>query len=463
MFRRNSNDADTNRTASRVAPRLGLFFGSALASIALAGCTASAPPAESSFAKAQAALADGKAEQAVMHAESAVLASPRSASYRALLGSAYLEAGRFQAAATSFGEALELGDDNPRTVLSQALALTAIGDKQAALSLLGAHEGAIAPADYGLALALAGKPERGIHVLVNEVRGGSSGGKVRQNLAYAYALAGNWQAARVMAAEDVPADQLDARIAEWAASAAPEAHRYRVASLLGVSSDGNGEMPAHLALANFPSQEMMVAEAEEMRADEVNADVAQAPVEVAPSETERMTFGIEQVDPTSSEPRVSAPIAAAPQGPQFVSNAVVQKVPKRVQKVAKAPEPVAKAPEPVAAKAPPRQSRIAIATGSAATHFVQLGSYDSHDVAQDKWAQMQKRFPALAKRDYVITKAAVDGRTFYRLAAAGFGRRSAQAMCDAVKSSGRGCFSYAASNPPAGAVKRNVQVAARSN
>ena len=44
---------------------------------------------------------------------------------------------------------------------------------------------------------------------------------VRQNLAYAYALAGNWRAARVMAAEDVPADQLDARLAQWAASAAP--------------------------------------------------------------------------------------------------------------------------------------------------------------------------------------------------------------------------------------------------
>ena len=31
--------------------------------------------------------------------------------------------------------------------------------------------------------------------------------KLRQNLAYTYALAGNWRAAQVMAAEDVPADQ----------------------------------------------------------------------------------------------------------------------------------------------------------------------------------------------------------------------------------------------------------------
>jgi len=470
MPRRTSHEADTNRTDSRIAPKLGLFFGTALASVALASCTASAPPAETSFSKAQAALADGKVEKAVTYAESAVLAAPRSPSYRALLGAAYLEAGRFEAAATSFGDAVELGDDNPRTALSQALAFMALGDNGAAMETLAGHEAAIAPADLGLAMALAGDPGRGIHVLINEVRGGTPSAKTRQNLAYAYALAGNWRAARVMAAEDVSADKLDARLAEWAATASPEAHRHRIAGLLAVSAGNRGDLPAHLALSNFPSQDTMVAEAQGMRADEVNADVARTTGEIGPNQSEAMAFEIEQIDPGTggtsaeeAEPSVTTLAAAEPSvearpssGPRFVSTPVVQNVPEKVSKATQAPKPGAE-------KKPAPQQRMAIVTGSAATHLVQLGSYDSRDVAKDKWAEMQKRFPQLAKRDYVITEAVVDGRTYFRLAAAGFGRRSAQAMCNAVQSSGRGCFAYAAANPPAGAVKRSVQVAARSN
>lgn len=471
MLRRNNEKQVAHRSSSRSGvSKFGLGLGTAVASIALAACTASAPPAETSFAKAQAALADGQVDQALVHAETAVLAAPRSASYRALLGAAYLEAGRFEAAATSFDDALALGDTDPRTVLSHALALTAAGDNRAALQTLDGNAQLIAPVDLGLAIALAGEPERGVHILVNEVRGGSESSKARQNLAYAYALAGNWRAARVMAAEDVPADQIDARLAEWAATAAPEAHRTRVATLLRVPSTNGGAMPGHLALSNFPSQEMMVAEAQDMRAQEVNVDVAEASSETMPA-------AIDQIDPDltteQGKPSVAtlAPAQPAPEpeavenapaarvaqaAPRFVSNPVVQKAPTRQS------EPAAKAAPTRVAKAAP-QRRATIATGSAATHLVQLGSFDSRAVAQEKWDEMKKRFPALANRDVVITEAKVDGRTFFRLAAAGFGRRSAQAMCSTVKSGGRNCFAYAATNPPAGAVKRDVQVAARTN
>ena len=199
---------------STLGPKIGLFVSTAVASLALAGCTASAPPAEASFAKAQAALENGKIDNAIMHAEAAVLAEPRNPGYRALLGAAYLEAGRFESASTAFGEALELGEDDPRTVLSYALAKVATGDNEAALAELSANQNIIPPADLGLALALAGQPDRGAQYLVNAVRQGQNSPKARQNLAYAYALAGNWRAARVMAAEDVPADQLDARLSD---------------------------------------------------------------------------------------------------------------------------------------------------------------------------------------------------------------------------------------------------------
>ena len=94
------------RTAKR--NRLtALALTTALATIALTGCTTNAaPPAGVSASKAQVALQSGETSQAVAHAEAAVLAQPRDARFRAVLGAAYMEAGRFQSAATSFNVVL---------------------------------------------------------------------------------------------------------------------------------------------------------------------------------------------------------------------------------------------------------------------------------------------------------------------------------------------------------------------
>ena len=494
MARRNQS-LSGNRS---IGPKVGLFMSTALVSLALVGCAASAPTAQTSFAKAQAALEDGKVDRAITHAEAAVLAEPRNSGYRAMLGAAYLEAGRFQSASTAFGEAIDLGDSDSRTILSFALTKVALGENAAALTMLSDFESAIPAADLGLALALAGEPERGVHHLINTVRNGANSAKARQNLAYAYALAGNWRAARVMAAEDVPADQLDARLSDWAATARPEDYQIRVAGLLGVSPVSDGGQPQYLALSNFPSQPMMVAEAEEMRAGELNADVAPqvaaAEVPSEPSVSEAMAFGIDDVEtvevvdptpvaapirvaaapvPVPAPVRVPAPapvsapapapaavsmpaVAAAPSrsAPRFVSNAVVQNVPAPVARPAARPTPTR-----VAAAAP--QRRMAVATGSSATHLVQLGSFESRAVAESKWREMKSRWPQLADHDVVITEAQVNGATYFRVAAAGFGQRSARSMCNSVKSAGGGCFAYAANSPPAGAVDRGVRIAAR--
>ncbi|MDJ0643750.1 MAG: SPOR domain-containing protein [Erythrobacter sp.] len=470
---------NTNRMNS---PKFGLIMTTALASVALAGCTASAAPrAETSFSKAQSALENGKADKAVLHAEAAVLAEPRNASYRALLGASYLEAGRFEAAATSFGDAIELGDTDPRTVLSYALAKTALGDQSSAIEMLSDWEGAIDPADLGLAYALAGKSERGIHVLVNTLRAGQNTAKVRQNLAYTYALAGNWRGARVMASEDVPADQIDARLTEWASTAKPEDVMKRVASLLGVSPSNGGGLPKHLALSNFPSQQAMVAEAAaqvEGGRELTDADLVE--VSVATSEAETLALKLDSkpdpVDPTVSNILKATATAAAPtakpapapvakpapapavsSAPRFVSNAVVQKIPEKAKEERKAPRRVASRTSQRRMAA----TRAASRDKSANSHLVQLGSFDTREVAKAKWKEFQKRFPALKGHDVVITKAKVNDRVFYRVAAAGFGPRSARAMCSSVKSIGRGCFAYAKSSPPKGAVDNGVRIAAR--
>jgi Flp pilus assembly protein TadD len=479
-------------------PKLGLALTTALASVVLAGCsTTGAPPAETSFAKAQSALEKGDAVKAIAHAEAAVLAEPRNPAFRAMLGATYLENGRFESAATSFGDALALGHEDPRTVLSFALASIANGDAKTAVATLREWENVIPGDDLGLAYALAGEPERGVHVLTNAVRAGLTSAKARQNLAYTYALAGNWRAARVMAAEDVPADQLDTRLSEWAATAAPENYRTRVANLLQVAPAADNGVPAMLALANFPSQEQMVAEAAATipaPAEKAQPKLVEAPAKV--SESEQLAFArdaarssrpMERIDPTPVKPEAKAEAKPAPRvsdkapavaaassapaakpaagAPRFVSNPVVQNVaaakpgPTRVASSASQARMAATASADTTASAKPAPKPAA---APADTHLVQLGSWDSHDLAKDGWAKLKRKFPQLKDHDVVITEALVNGKTFFRVAAAGFGLGEARSMCRTVKQGGGGCFAYAKTSPPAGAVDRGVRIAART-
>lgn len=445
--------------------KVGLAVTTALASVALAGCTTGAAPrAEASYSQAQVALEKGKMDKAVSHAEAAVLAEPRNASYRAALGATYLESGRFQAAATSFGDALQLGDADPRTVLSFALAQTAMGNNAVAVSTLEEWQGDLDPADLGLAFALAGQPDRGVHILANALRGGQNTAKVRQNLAYSYALQGNWRAARVMAAEDVPADMIDDRIGDWAQTAHYEAFQARVAKLLQVTPTADSGQPTHLALVNFPSHQQMVAEA-----------AAEVPVEVASAEEVELA-AVDPVEeasapvPAPAQPSFaesfanveeSAPVVVSGQT-RFVSRPVVQQLP--ASDARKAPKPAvaqANAPKPSVARSSSQRRMASTADKETATHLVQLGSFSTRAKAERAWTIYQRRYPQLDGRDMVITEANVRGKKYFRVSATGFGSRSAASMCAAVKSKGAGCFAYAESRPLPGAVDRGVRVAAR--
>lgn len=451
------------KTGSLTGPRLALAATTAIAALGVPvwAISAAPPSAEQFFAKAQGALAKGQAEMAIAYAEEAVLAEPRNPGFRALLGAAYLEAGRFQSAATSFGDALDLGDTNPRTVLSFALAKIALGEGRAAIAVLDEHAAGIDPADLGLALALAGQPERGAGVLINAVRASTEASpKLRQNLAYTYALAGNWRMARVMASEDVPADQVDARLTQWAANAAPELFQKRIAALLDVTPRADAGQPMRLALANFPAQETMFAEAAPQGTD---ADPAEAPLQVAsaaPSPAFSQAFEPASPSIETVEPAPEALI-------RYVSNPVVQ------QLASAAPGRAPAAPRVAPSVSQRRMAATAATTPAAGpiakeanTHLVQLGAYNSKIEAERGWNVLKAKFPQLNGRKPVITQAVVNGRTFWRVAAEGFGANGAKAMCGTVKSAGRGCFAYAASSPPkgavGGAVQREVKVAART-
>lgn len=440
---------ETNAKTRRL---VQLAVTTALATTALSACTGKVAPSHNySAAKAETALSKGKADKAIAHAEAAVLASPRDAYTRTLLGNAYLEAGRFQSAATTLGEAIELGDTNARTVISYSLALTAIGDQAGALETLRLHETAIDRADYGLAVALAGRPQQGVHVLLNALRDGQNTPKVRQNLAYAYALAGDWSQARLIASSDVPGDELADRMASWSATARPDLYTVRVANLLGVEASEDAGQPAMLALHNHPSVEQLALES----ADAVDAE---------PQGGFALASELPAVEQTADiDDTADAAFAEA-----SISDAFNQSLAQAetVQPLPASYVPASK-PSPTLVAAPrkaPEPSPFASNALAAGDYNIQLGSYFSMSDAQAAWKLFQKRYPELSGAEKVITKARVNGKIYYRVAAAGYAKASAQSMCRAVKNTGEGCIAYSASKPLPGAlavIRDEVRVAAR--
>ena len=238
-----------------------MLMATALAALPLTGCASIAGGSRTaSVSDATEARTSGKTEKAVALAEQAALAAPQDPAAKAELGNSYLAAGRFASARQAFDDALALGDVSPRTALGFVLASIGVGDNRAAIETLDQWRDAMSPADAGLAYALAGNPAMGAQILTNALRAGDNTATVRQNLAYTHALGGQWATARILAAEDVPPDELDERISQWASVARPEDYTARVAALIGVQPQADAGMPAQLALgAN--STEALMAEA----------------------------------------------------------------------------------------------------------------------------------------------------------------------------------------------------------
>ena len=68
---------------------------------------------------------------------------------------------------------------------------------------------------------------------------------------------------------------------------------------------------------------------------------------------------------------------------------------------------------------------------------------------------------AKAGAEKIITKARVNGKIYYRVAAAGLAEGSARSLCSKAKSKGAGCITYAANSPLPGTLREEIRVAAR--
>src|SRR4029078_13620117 len=99
---------------------------------------------------------------AIQYAEKAVAQTPRDAGFRMLLGNAYFGAGRFASAEQAFKDALSLYPEQPGIMLKLALVEIAQGKTDEALAFLDVAKVALDPANYGLAIALAGHANEAI-------------------------------------------------------------------------------------------------------------------------------------------------------------------------------------------------------------------------------------------------------------------------------------------------------------
>ncbi|QJQ33184.1 tetratricopeptide repeat protein [Sphingomonas lacunae] len=410
--------------------------------------------------RAESALERGRIERAVTLAESAVLLSPNDPAHRSLLGQAYLASGRFQSAAESFDAASQLGAVDSRSIIGHALAMIATDRSAEAVALLDSNAQSLPASDYGLALAMAGQAERGALVLTDVVRAGRSSARDRQNLALAYALSSRWLEARLIAAQDLVPDQVQARMTQWTQLAQADSPAVRVASLIGARPVNDGGMPQQLALRPAAPIAPMLAASDDPAPLALYAPPARGETEELVSaalESGPFTGEVEPAPVAIAQADVPASVAAAPapvvesNGIVFVSNPVIQPLRSMVAMVAPlANEAPAARPAPAPAARPARTAAApAVAPAAAPTGpvrttgwSVQLGAFERLAVAQERWQGLSRRHAAhLAAYDGVSTSATVNGRTVYRLSATGFATRAAAAStCAALVRAGGDCF-----------------------
>lgn len=414
---------NASRTASRPVT-FRLIVGSALAVVLLAGCAGSGNANRISSAS-------GKSEHGVSQAEGAVEKQPGDASLRVSLGQAYMKAGRFESAISAFNDALELGDENPRTALSLALANIAIGRNDEAVAILNDWQGQLQAADAGLAYALAGEARRGTAILTDAARSSAPTVQTRQNLAYSLALEGRWREARIVMSQDVAPELINDRIGEWAALTSAGNPRMRIAVLLGAPVRTDAGQPERLALV-APS----VAPQAEAPVEEAVASATFAE-EFSPV-TAPALAAAEPAPVAAPVPAVAVPeLAGASVQPGFVSMPVVQSIPAAVTKQPRVARTVRAERKP-ALPAP-------VAAGG--THVVQLGSFTSEESARRAWGVYTSQNAALRGHRMTIIPATVNGKSYWRVAAGGFDAGSARSMCGSIKSRGGACLAYASSTP----------------
>ncbi|QTD56365.1 SPOR domain-containing protein [Parasphingorhabdus cellanae] len=430
----------------------GPFGGGSVASVSSKPATVK--DGEKYAKKAEKAMAKGKIQDAIVYAERSVAGVGNDPETRALLGQSYLAAGRFYSAERSFLDAMELGKNDARTVLSLSLAQLGQGKANKAKQLIETNRQFIPTADYGLALALTGDSKAAIAILENAIRSNNVTGRTRQNLGLAYALDGRWKEAKLMAMQDMTPATLDNRMMQWAQMARPGAYDVRVASLLNVKPIANDPgQPVRLALNAAPAMPVV---AEATPAQDYSREVASFDRDIPLPAVGAAPAADSEVDFMAKENNVTVTKVAIPASKPAEKAKAVKPVPAAPEKTfivesSDAPAPAAKAvpattaAEQVIAAVKPVLQKVAFTPRarsiSNGKHLVQLGVFSSPENVKRAWGILSSQNKDLASFQYASSTIQRNGKTLYRLAAMGFGNeQSAKDMCSGIKSKGGACI-----------------------
>jgi len=367
------------------------------------------------FQQAQLVAQKGDNAEALELMERAVEMAPRDAGYRMGLAELYLRTGRFASAERTFSDVIILNPDNIHAGLYLGLSRAAQGESLAALAALEKLEGRANPDDLGLAYALAGNPQRAVTLLEEAARAERADGRVRQNLALAHAMAGDWGKARTIAAQDISPAELGRRMEKWAALAAPADRGAQVAAFFGVTPAADTGQPVRLAL-RVPQEEAPAR--------------AEAIVEAPPAPEAALAAAAPASDP----------VADATPAPMQVASYVMP----AAQPVS-LPAPL-EAPKSAKAVAPVQRSAVL----PSSQFVMQIGAFSSRAQAEAAWRAAQKRFGFSSERQVVTTVIGEGKGVFHRLAVKGFATSSdANRACKAVKAKGGECFVRSLATRPA--------------
>jgi Flp pilus assembly protein TadD len=383
--------------------------------------------------RALAALNSNNPTLAVQLAEQAAAKSPQDQEVRNLLANAYFAAGRFASAESAYKDTLTINANQPEAILKLALVEIAQGKDAEAVGLLNSARSVLDASDYGLALALAGRPQLAIAVLEPAARQVGADATVRQNLALAYAFAGNWDQARLIASQDVPGNLLDARIQQWMQLANPKHASDQVAALIGVTPAAvdSGE-PVQIALNKSETQVAQVAPAA------TQPKAAAAAPAVAPAAAPAPKAAVVSIATPPAPPVVVAVAPAPPPARSTLATMAASAMSEAKAVLASVlPHHDAPAPKPhrVAAVVRPASHR-----GNAPV-VVQLGAYNSADRVLAGWNRQARKYGALKAYLPMSARFASPKGVFYRLSVRGFDSvGDAYSLCNTLRREGGTCF-----------------------
>jgi len=426
--------------------------------------------------RAIAALNANDVAGAIDLAERAVAKTPTDAGFRTLLGNAYFAAGRFASAEQAFKDSLSLYADQPKVMLKLALVQIAQGKSNDALAFLDFARATLDPADYGLALALAGRPADAIPVLQQAAGSLRADARVRQNLALAYALAGDWVNARVVASQDVSPADIDQRIQGWMQFAGGTKPATQVATLVGVTPAAvDPGQPVQLALVKSDTQMAAAAPVAVAPQPVIPPPPVVAPAPqpyYAPPPPPPAPTPASVAMPTAASIPVEAPLlpaieAVMPMAEQapvaLPTLALVEAAPAIAAAAPAYDAPPPPAPAPVAADDFPyvevkRHAKKATVAPAAAPKVrapiqqavlrtgksnavVQLGAYGSSDRVLVAWTIAARRYAALRNYSPMSARFVSASGPVYRLSVKGFASQAdASELCSSIKRSGGKCF-----------------------